>query len=620
MRIRPETLPVGALTCGLAAAAFAVGFLVLAFRLKMVQVDGAADATDGLRRQSIRRVQTEGVRGRILDCRGRVLADNRPSVSIVLNAGVFRQATWDETAAAITNALAAVADVVGRPSPLTERDIRRHLRQNLARPLTVWRDVDADALARFEEQDFRLPGHSADGARPSGFAVAETFERTYPNGALAGHLLGYVGRDRVESPAGDEGFNFQEMELRGRSGVEFYYDGYLRGGAGESRLTVDARGFASAQAETVVPAQQGPDLTLTIDAAIQAACEAELQGLKGACVVLDAQSGAVRAMASAPSFNPDDFVPVLRRARYEAVSTDPAKPLLNRAVGGSYAPGSTFKPVTALAGLAAGHAADERHDCFGAFNYGGMTIRCARRWGHGSLDVREALRDSCNPFFCSLGVAIGTNALVAAARAFGLGAKTGIDFPVDDAGVVPDATWKMETYREKWYPGDVAQMSIGQGMLLVTPLQMARVAGALGTGVLVTPHLKADLPPERTPLPFDAGRLAVVREGLRMVVGRSGTGKRGAEGVAAEVIGKTGTAEVGARERRRKNTWFIAYAKGDRSSRPEAQGTEVAVALVVENGASGGETAAPKVCAILKAIFNGPDDGAGSREEVAHAP
>ena len=156
------------------AAAFAVGFLVLAFRLKMVQVDGAADATDGLRRQSIRRVQTEGVRGRILDCRGRVLADNRPSGSIVLNAGVFRQATWDETAAAITNALAAVADVVGRPSPLTERDIRRHLRQNLARPLTVWRDVDADALARFEEQDFRLPGYSADGARPSGFAVAES--------------------------------------------------------------------------------------------------------------------------------------------------------------------------------------------------------------------------------------------------------------------------------------------------------------------------------------------------------------------------------------------------------------------------------------------------------------
>ena len=604
MKLKAEILPVGARTCWFAAAIFIAGLLTLAARLKTVQVDRAADATDGLRRQSVRRVQTAGVRGRILDRRGRVLADNRPSVSIVLNAGVFKRKGWDETAEAISNAIAAVAAVVGRPSPLTERDIRRHLHQSLARPLTVWRDIDADALARFEEQSFRLPGAAADGAQLPGFAVEETLERTYPNGPLAGHLLGYVGRDRAESPAGDEGFNFRELEMRGRSGLEFYYDGFLRGGAGESRLTVDARGFAGAVPEVVVPAQQGPDLALTIDADLQTVCEAQLAGAKGACVVLDPRDGAVLAMASAPSFNPDLFVPVLRRARYEAAAKDPDKPLLNRAVGGSYAPGSTFKPVTALAGLAAGKSAGLRHDCIGAYVWGGLTIRCSRTWGHGPLDLREALRDSCNPYFCSLGVEIGTNALVSAAHAFGLGAKTGIDFPVDYAGVVPDATWKMETYREKWYPGDVAQMAIGQGMLLVTPLQMARVAAALGTGALVTPHLKADRGPPARPLPFAAADLAAVREGLRLVVGRSGTGRRGAEGVCAYVLGKTGTAEVGARERRRKNTWFIAYAKGDATSRAEARAAEVAVALVIENGESGGGTAAPKVGAILKAVFN----------------
>ena len=604
MNLKPATLTVGARTCWFAAALFAAGFLVLAARLKTVQVDRAADATDGLRRQSVRRVQTAGVRGRILDRHGRVLADNRPSVSIVLNAGVFKRKGWDETAEAITNAIAAVAAVVGRPSPLTERDIRRHLHQSLARPLTVWRDIDADALARFEEQSFRLPGAAADGAQLPGFAVEETLERTYPNGPLAGHLLGYVGRDRAESPAGDEGFNFRELEMRGRSGLEFYYDGFLRGGAGESRLTVDARGFAGAVPEVVVPAQQGPDLTLTIDAGLQAVCEAQLAGLKGACVVIDPRDGAVRAMASAPSFNPDLFVPVLSRARYEAVAKDPDKPLLNRAVGGSYAPGSTFKPITALAGLTAGRAADERHTCIGAFTWGGLTIRCARTWGHGSLDLREALRDSCNPYFCDLGVAVGTNRLAAVAHAFGLGAKTGIDFPVDYAGVVPDATWKMETYREKWYPGDVAQMAIGQGMLLVTPLQMARVAAALGTGRLVTPYLKADRVPPARPLPFDAADLAAVREGLRMVVGPSGTGRRGAEGVDAYVLGKTGTAEVGKGANRRKNTWFIAYATGTDASRAAARTDAVAVALVVENGESGGGTAAPKVCEILKAVFN----------------
>jgi penicillin-binding protein 2 len=209
--------------------------------------------------------------------------------------------------------------------------------------------------------------------------------------------------------------------------------------------------------------------------------------------------------------------------------------------------------------------------------------------------MRGALMKSCNPYFCNLAYDIGTNQLISAARDLGLGAKTGIDFGIDMAGTVPDAQWKSRMYRERWYSGDLLQMSIGQGMLLASPLQMARLAGAIGTGYLVVPRLKADQPCERVRVNFTDAQLAVVREGMRMVVD-GGTGRRGGLGVSVPVSGKTGTAEVGRGESRRKNAWFIAYAPSENPM--------VAVAMVVENGDSGGGTAAPKVCEILKEVFN----------------
>jgi len=230
---------------------------------------------------------------------------------------------------------------------------------------------------------------------------------------------------------------------------------------------------------------------------------------------------------------------------------------------------------------------------------GSLHLHCSRRWGHGSLSLRQALMVSCNPYFCNLAMENGSNALIRTAREFGLGEKTGLDLGVDMVGTVPDAGWKERMYGERWFPGDLAQMAIGQGMLLVSPLQMARVAGAIGTGFLVTPHLKRDVAPERRPLAVSAHHLTIVRAGMRMVVAGDGkvqgTGWRGGDGVPVAVAGKTGTAEVGRGASRRKNTWFIAYAP--------AEAPRVAIALVVENGVSGGTTAAPRVGAILRRVF-----------------
>lgn len=595
----PSALP----ACALTAAVILLGLAVLAVRLRVEQLDNSSERNSEMKQQSERRVLTAGARGRILAAGGEPLAVNRPTMSIVLNPGAFQSAGKSATVSNICEAIEAAERTVGRASKLTARDIERHLERALALPLVVWSDVDEGEFSRFAEHSEQF----------AGLDCVEGYERSYPGGSLAAQLVGYVGRERVEAQAGDKRFHYRDFEMRGRAGLEYYYDSYLRGVPGEQIVLVDARGFPCARREAIRP-QSGPDLELTLELPLQRAVERQLSGLKGACVVLDPQTGGVLAMASAPAFDLNDFVPVLSQEKYDALATDAGKPLLNRACGATYAPGSTFKPVIALAALGAGVDARARYECTGAFTIGDrFRIRCARTWGHGELDLRLALKESCNSYFCWIGCETGTNAIVRAAHAFGLGAKSGIDCPNDLPGVVPDEEWKRAHYAERWYPGDLAQISIGQGMLLVTPLQMARVIGAIGTGRLVKPRLNAETPVQMSRLPFPDAHLDIVREGLRLVVSRTGTGYRGAEGVQAAVMGKTGTAEVGRGASRRKNTWFVAYAKGTDASRAEARDREVAVAMVVECGESGGGTTAPRVCEILKFFFNGPAVAGGAQ-------
>jgi len=571
---------------------FVAGLVALGFRLAQVQlVDAAKHSYDGAR-QSIRRVLTAGPRGRIIARNGTVLADNRASVSIAVNPEGFQRRSWNDTVLAISNAVDAVAATIGIPSSLTTNAIARHVRQQLARPLVVWRDIGDEAIARFAEHASEFPG----------FSCIETEERIYPEGRLAAHVIGYVGRRETES-AGGEQFNFRDKEMCGREGLETFYDSYLRGSSGELQVTVDARGFA-VEEKVLVEARRGPDLRLSLDVAVQRAVERQLRGERGACAVIDPRDGAVLALASAPAYDLNLLVPQLTPEMNNRLFRNARNDYRNRVCFETYAPGSTFKPVTALAGLAAGVPPSVSYECTGVFELGGMKLHCARRWGHGPIDMRHAIKESCNTYFSNLGCDIGTNALFTVARAMGLGAKTGIDFPQDSAGVVPSAEYKRNHYDLPWYASDLAHASIGQGQFLVTPLQMARLVGAIGTGFLVRPRLRADSPVERTPLPFSARNLAVVREGMRMVVD-GGTGHRAGEGVAVAVAGKTGTAEVGLGVTRRKNTWFIAYAPAEKPT--------VAIAMVIENGESGGGTTAPKVNAVLKAIFGERETGNGNR-------
>ena len=564
--MKPTENVVSSVACIIAAAMVALGLVNLALRLKEVQLDDVVLYAGAGERQSTRRVRTDGSRGRIVDRRGRVLAANRLTLSVACDAAAYQKGSLSNTVARVLDDVMRVSEIVRRKPTVDAAGLRDAIRRRGAVPLELWHDVSDEELARFEEHSREYPG----------FFVVEDEDRVYPQAPLADRLIGSVRKAPGETDP-SENFYWATDELRGCEGLECYYDAYLRGVPGEDRLRINSLGYTSAR-WTVEQARPGLDLRLALDAAIQHEAERQLNGCRGACVVMDPRTGDVLAAASSPGY----FL----------------------AFGGEYAPGSTFKLITALAALKMGVPPETTHNCNGSFALGAFKLRCTSRWGHGPMDLGHALMKSCNPYFCNLGCDIGTNALFSAARSFGLGSRTGIDFVLDRGGSVPSAELKERVFHERWNQADLAATSIGQGMLLVTPLQMARVAGAIATGYMVRPRLSLSLPVVRQPLPFSKPALDAVRRGMRMVVdgdGESrGTGWRGAMDVPAKVFGKTGTAEVGAGASRRKNTWFVAYATP--TNVPSGQAT-VSVAMVIERGESGGGTTAPKVAEVLRRCF-----------------
>ena len=591
---------------------FLFGFFVLGLSLFRLQTVKAGEFAEVETSQTTRRISVPALRGRILDRSGRVLADCRPSRCIVCNLEELQQrGSWSNTVNAVDAAVDALAGAMGIARTITREQIARHLAQASALPLTVWRDLDERTFARFAERAADFPG----------FDVTVRAERRYPHGTLAAHVLGYTGRGRPggedAAPSPETGAPavhfFEELEMKGRKGLEESYNQYLAGFPGERFMRVDARGFrprrsagqelADASADDMAPVD-GMDLELTLDMDIQAEVERQLSGVTGAGVVMDPRDGAILAMASSPTFDPNECIPRLTPETYASLTNGPAKRGQNRAISEAYAPGSTFKPITSLAALATGWLPDDEYECIGVYQLGPWKLRCWDYYGHGPLNMRQAIEQSCNTFFCNIGSAIGTNALVSAARAFGLGSRTGIDLGGETPGVVPDEAWKLSHYGDPWYPGDTCQMAIGQGMLLVTPLQMTVVAAAFANGgTVVRPYLhKSGGRQESRRVPFSRESIGLVRQGMRDVVTK-GTGRKIAAGLAVTCAGKTGTAEIGRGEMRRKNTWIIAFAPYENPT--------VAIAMIVERGESGGKTVAPRVNAVLAKIFGSLDEEDG---------
>jgi len=411
--------------------------------------------------------------------------------------------------------------------------------------------------------------------------------RVYPSGPLVAHIVGSVGevtKKDLETLPPDV---YRGGDIIGKGGVEQFYEERLRGSAGEESIEVDARGRRVQVLDRKEPVP-GQTIRLTVDLGAQNLAANLMGDRKGAVFAMDVRTGDVKALYSSPTFDTNPLAWGISSREWIALVNDPDRPMMNRVISGTYPPGSTYKVVTLYAALSEGGITERTtFRCTGAFRLGDRVFRCWKRSGHGTVDIIESLKDSCDVYLYQAGLAAGIDALVFWGRRFGFGEPTGIDLPGEVSGIVAGREWKRRNLGEKWYLGDTVNYSIGQGFLLVTPIQTAVMYAALANGgTLVRPRLFAERPEENRRLDLSAKYLQILRKGLREVV-RDGTGKP-ADGFGVEIAGKTGTAQNPHGE---DHAWFVGYAPADDPK-------YVAIVLV-EGGGKGSSTAGPLVGRML---------------------
>lgn len=536
----------------------------------------------------IRNVPLVAPRGLLLDRGGRLLVENRPSFNILLT---------PEHSEDLDSTVARLADALG----MDEATIRARIAARPARfrPAVIRADAPFADVAAVEARRLELP--------ETGVEVVPL--RAYPLQAAAAHALGRVGEVSERQLEQETFAMVAPGTFIGQAGLEARYNAELMGRDGVRRVVVNSRGAEVAEAERTPPVD-GPTLTLTLDASLQAALERAFVGRRGSAVALDPETGEILALTSQPAYDPNAFATGVDSGTWRSLIGDPMRPLMNRVIQGQYSPGSTFKPIEAMAALAEGVITPTSTVyCPGYLSIYNTVFRCNRPEGHGSIDLRRALAVSCNVYFYQAGVRLEIERIARYSRRFGLGSPTGVDLPAESSGLVPSPEWKQRVLKTPWYAGETVSVAIGQGQLNVTPMQMARATAALAVGRLVQPHLVkavAGRPVEWPPaqdLGFDPAHFEAVRTGMCDVVA-AGSGWR-ARLPGVEVCGKTGSAQVVTRARLQQlgpgnelvqpHGWFIAFAPRERP--------RIALAVLVENGGSGGEAAAPVAHEVLAHFF-----------------
>ena len=544
-------------------------------------------------------------RGRILDRAGRVLAENEPMLRVV----VVPQLAGD-----LTRTLDVLARIV-TIGPLTrQRVLARAARQPRSLPIVVASELSFDQVASIELLAPELPGVRTETAP----------RRVYRQGPAMGHIVGYVGAHERAAIDDDPVLRLPDMRV-GKTGVERAMDERLRGVAGSVRLEVDARGRTRRELERFAPVP-GSDVTLTIDADLQRRVLERLrQERRGAVVAIDVATGEVAALASVPEFDPAEMAGGLSNQSWRRLLSSSTRPMLNRATGGLYPPGSTFKIVTALAALQAGLVSPgERIECNGSFKLGGQTFRCWNREGHGRNNMHRALAESCDTYFYELARRTGIEAIAATARRLGLGQTLPIEIANQKPGLIPTPDWKRGQFGTPWLAGETILAGIGQGYVLATPLQLAVMTARVASGLEIVPTVVAAESGAAgrpfAPLAISPQWLDVVRRAMVGVVNEEGgTGQNARiEARGLRVAGKTGTSQVhrASTDKRvddlaweqRDHALFVGFVPDDRP--------RFAVAAVIEHGGGGGAAAAPLVKDVIQMLIDWPGF-ASPRPEVA---
>lgn len=577
-----------------------VAYIFLTISLWNEQVRLGTTHRDKISRQSIRRIRTPAERGKIYSSDMRLLADNRPEYDAFFYLAEMRlPGRRAKTIDSILKTEQKLASLIGRKSSLKRAEVIQHMNIKPGLPMRVFSQLTPKEMGILHEikQNY------------TGLEILPRAVREYPGGKLAAHILGFTLKADPKKQDDRKDFFYYIPDITGKRGVEKIYDtgesfsadGTIRGmrGIPGSRLVmVDRSGFIYKTLSTDIEAIDGNDIILTIDSKAQQTAEAVLQGNKGSIVLLDASTGAILAMASSPAFDPNIFsTGDSNEIRKLYNSKD--NPLLNRAAQGVYTPGSIIKPLTGIALLEHGMPPDTVIFCDGATWIGDARIRCAswRRGGHGNEDIIGALEHSCNDFFIEKGTELSLPQLRETLDSAGIGKNTGFCLS-EQSGLAPSDEYKRKYYKTGWNKYDTGLLSIGQGIILVTPLQAALYCAAIANGgTLWKPYLLqsvtdrfgnrlfAATPEIRGHLKVSAKNLAMIREGMYRVVNSPTGGGKAAKNPAIDLSGKTGTAEVGPVSNRIHNTWFICFGKRD--------GKTYAAAIMIEKGASGGSSCAP---------------------------
>jgi penicillin-binding protein 2 len=564
-----------------------VTFSVLAISFWALQVVQHQKFEEMAENNHQRTLPLRAPRGVLFDRDGRVMVENRHSYSI----SIVREQTKD-----INRTVEMLASVLKMDEAAIREIVERHRREPSYRPITIVQDASLAQVAAVTAR--RLESELPD------VVVEQVPTRQYP-ATLAAHLFGYVGE--VNDTQVGEGSELKSGDIIGQSGVEKIYNALLMGEDGAKRVVVNSTGREVRTLEEVQPTE-GKRLQLTIDYDVQKALEDvyRVSGFNGASVILDPRDGAVLAYTSLPAFDPNAFASGIDRATWASLNTDDLRPLQNRAIQGTYSPGSTFKMAVALAALEEGVITpDFKVNCPGHASFYGHSFACWKKGGHGAVDLRHAIEQSCNVYFYTVGNMVGIDKIHKWATLLGLGEKSMIDLPNERLGLVPSPEWKQKRFKEKWYAGETISVSIGQGGVSLTPVSMAVYAATLANGgTRVTPHLlkavddgsgwkPVPAPPPQSQVDVDPEKLQAIRDGLWMVVNGAGTGGR-ARIAGYDVAGKTGTAQVISNAGKaaaagkttrdlRDHGWFVFFAPRDNP--------RIAGVVFAEHGEHGGNAA-----------------------------
>ena len=423
--------------------------------------------------------------------------------------------------------------------------------------------------------------------------LTPVWKRTYPAGNFTAHVVGYVSEITKDELEAKKESLYRGGDMIGKNGVEAWYDEDLQGLPGEDVIEVDARG-RKLRDISYSPAQRGSDTVLTIDLAAQRYAAELIGNFRGAVVAMDVNDGSVKCLYSSPSYDPNPFTWGISNKEWAALTDHKERPMMNRAISGAYPPASTFKIVTASSVLENKVATTSTTvRCPGYFELGDRRFRCWQRSGHGTENVLKALRDSCDVYFYQTATWLGIDRLIKTAAIYGVGEKTGIDLIGEISGTLAGPGWKKERVKEHWYGGDTVNYSIGQGYVLMTPIQLLRAYAAIANGGrLPKPRINSKAVPEYKKLEVSTQTIKIMQEGLREVTS-SGTGRR-ASSFGVQVAGKTGTAQNAHGE---DHAWFAGYAPAD--------APRYAVVVIAEAGKGGGAVAGPIVGKMLNFLING---------------